>query len=194
MLCCRLTLVRLRALLVQDLTVAMGRDAAVFYNQWQLQAMGDVPVDVANNPFTEWSETHLFGFPPFANVSAPDLETAADRPYYAAVNMYRGSGGNPQCGPVSAVLSRSFLSDQILAAPLDTGFFEGNCADGQATGHLGPVSMPRCHSWPEGSRTLGVPPHLDHLLEPYLFYWNETQAEVGTSEYKLVEAGPSACA
>jgi hypothetical protein len=94
----------------------MGMNADIFYNQWQLQALGLVPVDDANNKFTEWSETVLFGFPPFANVSAPDNSTSTDRPYYAALNMYRGSGGNPQCGPVSAVLSRvrcSFLCEQV---------------------------------------------------------------------------------
>lgn len=55
-----------------------------------------MPVDPVNNVFTEWSETNLFGFPAFANVSAPDMATAESRPFYAALNMYRGSGGNPQ--------------------------------------------------------------------------------------------------
>ena len=107
-----------------DLSIDDGMASQTFWNQWQLQALGMVPVDVANNVFTEWSETELFGFPPFANTSAPDLATATDRPFYAALNMYRGAGGNPQCGPVSVVLSRTYLAQQILAAPLDTGFFQ----------------------------------------------------------------------
>ena len=59
----------------------------------------------------ETSETQLFGFPPYKNVSEPDMATATDRVVYGAVNMYRGSGGNPQCGPVTAILSRSYLRD-----------------------------------------------------------------------------------
>eukprot|EP00040_Diaphanoeca_grandis_P034216 m.211239 g.211239 ORF g.211239 m.211239 type:complete len:504 (-) comp33104_c4_seq14:15-1526(-) len=168
-----------------DLTVAMGLTAPEFYNQWQLQAKGLVPVDGANNMFTEWCETELFGFPPFANVSAPDLKTATDRPYYAALNMYRGSGGNPQCGPVSAVLSRRYVAEQILAAPVDTGFFQGACGNGQTTGKLGPVTLPVCNAWPNGSRTLGVPPYLNHLLEPFVHYYNESEADVGPTFWNL---------
>lgn len=51
-----------------------------FFNLWMLQALGLGPVDVANNPFTEAAETRFFGYTPFANVSAPDVSTAADRP------------------------------------------------------------------------------------------------------------------
>ena len=164
-----------------DMSVAMGERAKVFYNQWQLQALGLVPVDAAGNIFTEWSEVHLFHFPPFNNESRPDLATASDRPFYAAVNMYRGSGGNPQCGPVAAVLSRAFVAERILAAPVDTGFFQGACGDGQSTGRFGNVQMPVCNAWPTGSRLLGVPPYLSHLVEPYLFFYNESQGELGES-------------
>lgn len=153
-----------------DLSVSMGEHSKVFYNQWQLQALGLVPVDAAGNVFTEWSEVNLFHFPEFRNDSSPDLSTASDRPFYAALNMYRGSGGNPQCGPVAAVLSRTFVANRILAAPFDTGFFQGSCGDGQTTGQFGNVQMPVCLSWPNGSRVLGVPPHLSHLVEPYLLH------------------------
>ena len=164
-----------------DLSVSMGEHSKVFYNQWQLQALGLVPVDAAGNVFTEWSEVNLFHFPEFRNDSSPDLSTANDRPFYAAVNMYRGSGGNPQCGPVAAVLSRTFVADRILAAPFDTGFFQGSCGNGQTTGRFGNVQMPVCLSWKNGSRVLGVPPYLSHLLEPYLVYYNESQGEFGSS-------------
>ena len=169
-----------------DLSIEQGAEAAEFYNQWQLQALAMVPVDAANNAFTEWSETNLFNYPPFANFSQPDLKTASDRPFYAALNMYRGSGGNPQCGPVSAVLSRRFLARQILAAPIDTGFFYGACADGSATGKLGNVTVARCNAW-AGARTLGTPPYLSHLLLPYLRFYNESEPHAGASypSYKL---------
>lgn len=101
-----------------DLSVAMGVNTSIFYNQWELQALGLVPVDAVNNVFTEWSETNLFHFSPFRNVSQPDEETAKSRPFYVAVNMYRVSGGNPQCGPITAVLSRQYVGDKILAAPV----------------------------------------------------------------------------
>ena len=164
-----------------DLSIVDGAEATQFYNQWQLQALGLVPIDGANNVFTEWSETTLFGFPPFANVSRPDMATATDRPFYAALNMYRGAGGNPQCGPVSAVLSRSYVGSEILGAPIDTGFFQGACSKGQRTGKLGNVTVARCDAWPAGARTLGVPPHLDHLLAPYLTFYNQSEPQAGES-------------
>ena len=74
-----------------DLTIEMGQNVSIFYNQWQLQSLGFVPVDTENNQFTEWTETNIFGFPPFQNVSDPDLKTSSSRPFYGAVNMYRGS-------------------------------------------------------------------------------------------------------
>eukprot|EP01043_Picozoa_sp_COSAG02_P067476 COSAG02_NODE_10858_length_1844_cov_1.455899_1_plen_304_part_10 len=168
-----------------DMSVSMGEHSKVFYNQWQLQALGLVPVDTAGNVFTEWSEVEIFHFPRFKNESNPDLSTASDRPFYAAVNMYRGSGGNPQCGPVAAVLSRAFIADRILAAPFDTGYFQGACADGQTTGQFGNVQMPVCLAWRNGSRQLGVPPHLSHLVEPYIVYYNESQGEVGSGYVNL---------
>eukprot|EP00041_Stephanoeca_diplocostata_P035497 m.1256167 g.1256167 ORF g.1256167 m.1256167 type:complete len:489 (-) comp24710_c1_seq55:4164-5630(-) len=159
-----------------DLSVSMGQNSSVFYNQWELQALGLVPVDAVNNVFTEWSETNLFHFSPFKNVSMPDEATAKSRPFYAAVNMYKGSGGNPQCGPISAVLSRQYVGDRILAAPVDTGFFQGMCSAGETTGTFDNVSLPVCDAWPNGSRPLGVPPYLSHLVEPYITYYNATQA------------------
>ena len=71
-----------------DLTIPLLNDSDVFYNQWQLQVNGDMPLDVANNFFTEWTETHLFNFTKFKQESHPDAPTAASRPVYAALNMY----------------------------------------------------------------------------------------------------------
>jgi hypothetical protein len=58
-----------------DLSLSQGASARFFPNQWELQATGQMPVDAANNAYMEWSETNLFGFPPFANLSAPDIQT-----------------------------------------------------------------------------------------------------------------------
>jgi hypothetical protein len=55
--------------------------AADFYNQWSLQALRLVPFDPLNNAFTERAETKIFGYDPFLNASAPDVPTAAGRPY-----------------------------------------------------------------------------------------------------------------
>ena len=78
-------------------------------------------VDPTNNLFTERAETHTFGYAPFLNVSNPDLRTASDRPVYGAINMYRDSVGNLQCGPVAAVLSTRFVGESAIAWPVDTG-------------------------------------------------------------------------
>ena len=99
-----------------------------------LQALGYIPVDAAQNDFSEQCETGFFHFPPMAYVNGtddvPTVAGAADRPTYAALNMYRASGGNPQCGPVSAVLSRRFVRDRAVGAPVDTGAFFGTCGLG----------------------------------------------------------------
>ena len=70
-----------------DVSVAMGPGLEYFYNQWQLQTTGDIPLDPMQNSFSEWSETVIFSFPAFPNASEPDEATANDRPLYAAVNM-----------------------------------------------------------------------------------------------------------
>ena len=103
-----------------DVTLKSGFGQPYFFNLWMLQSLGYVPVDTANNIFTEGVETTYFGYDSFANDSAPDWATSANRPVYAALNMYRGSGGNPQCGPVSAVYSRRYVSTDAIAAPVDT--------------------------------------------------------------------------
>jgi hypothetical protein len=96
--------------------------------------------------------------------------------------MYRGSGGNPQCGKAAVVLSRTYLQNQILAAPVDTGFFQGACGNGQTSGVLGNTTCAKCNAWPAGNRTLGVPVFLQHLLKPYLNYYNES-APIAGADY-----------
>jgi hypothetical protein len=183
---------------------AAAAASSVFYNQWELQALGMTPVDAANNGFTEWSETQLFGFPPFRNVAAPDLRTARDRPVYGALNMYRSAGGNPQCGPVAAVFRRGGDDDaaaaagaaaagaiqdsELLASPLDTGFFQGSCAAGQRVAEWGHWIMARCSAWPAGAgnRTLGSPPYVEHLVETYVRFFNATETEAGPTDYPFL--------
>ena len=67
----------------------------------------------------EKAETNIFGFKPFADVGAPDLTTATDRPIYAALNFYRDSAANLQCGPVAAVLSKAYLGESAVAFPVE---------------------------------------------------------------------------
>ena len=177
-----------------------------------------------------------FDYPPFKNLSSPDIKTSTDRPVYAALNMYRcatlhtdsqfeshsqthnythanhshtrththayplayplslirkrhfslirtpfqrGSGGNPQCGPITAVLSGPFISDRILAAPVDTGFFNGACrGDPGGVGSLGGVSLGVCDAWPPPF-VLGNPPYLMHMLRPYLTFYNQSESLEG---------------
>ena len=104
-----------------DLSIPQAVLSPFFPNQWQLQSTGLVPIDPTNNWFTEWSETTIFHYPPFTNVSSPDFITSSSRPVYAALNMYKGSGGNPQCGRVAAVFDWDYLGSNVLGAPLDTG-------------------------------------------------------------------------
>ncbi|CAE7355241.1 CNGA1 [Symbiodinium sp. CCMP2592] len=106
---------------------AKGPDAPYLYEGWMLQALHLIPLDVKNNVYTDAMEQHLFGYPPFADPSCPDVPTAAQRPMYSALNMYRASGGNPQCGPISAILSRKYVNGRAVAAPIDTGLFAGFC-------------------------------------------------------------------
>ena len=103
-----------------DVTIENVPDFPDFYNQWTIQALGVVPIDAGNNRFMEVAETNLFGFAPFKNASSPDLATATDRPIYGALNFYRDSAANLQCGPVAAVLSKEFLGERASAFPVDT--------------------------------------------------------------------------
>ena len=94
-----------------------------FYNQWALHALGLVPTDPLNNAFTERAETNVFWCTPFENVSAPDVNASAGRPFHLALNLYRDSAGNLQCGPVAAVLPSQFVGTNAIAFPVDTGNF-----------------------------------------------------------------------
>ncbi|EDQ89097.1 uncharacterized protein MONBRDRAFT_37188 [Monosiga brevicollis MX1] len=158
-----------------DVTMKTGPGQPYFYNQWLLQALGFIPIDVANNVFPDESEVRFFGYVPFVNTSQPDVNTSADRPVYTGLNMFRGSLGNPQCGPISAVFKRSYLQGAALAAPIDTGLFIGLCGDGQGTGWFGV----HCHSWATANGTLGVLDQMVHLLPIWLEYYNSTRALVG---------------
>lgn len=162
-----------------DLFSGMYNNPPYFFNQWMLQVLDYVPVDGANNYFTEASETTYFGFPPFPNVSQPTWSTAASRPVYAAINLYRNSAGNAQCGPIAAVFSRRYIADQYIAAPIDTGLFYGMCGQNQTTGWMGFY----CHAWPASGGPLGVEGLLDHLFLPFLSFYNATAAIVGTDNY-----------
>ena len=170
----------------RDVDLATGVGEPYFYNQWLLQALDLLPVDPSQNVFSEAAETGFFGFKPFRNISAPDVETATSRPVYAALNMYRNSAGNPQCGPVSAVLSRRYVGSQALAAPVDTGLFYGSCGQGQATGRITPASEVCliCNAWPTSHRPLGVPGRLAHLFLPYLRFYNAT-ADIAGDSYHM---------
>uniref|UniRef100_A0A0G4GCV6 Uncharacterized protein n=1 Tax=Chromera velia CCMP2878 TaxID=1169474 RepID=A0A0G4GCV6_9ALVE len=165
-----------------DLTTEIGRELDYFPNQWELQALKKMPVDPVNNRFMEWSETNIFHFPPFKNTSQPGLRRSLDRPVYAAVNMYRASGGNPQCGPITAVFSRRYIGNQLLSAPLDTGFFNGECRNGEATGAIQNKTIAICSAWPK-PWPIGVPPFMNHFVEPYLRFFNATQPRAGPDFY-----------
>lgn len=122
----------------KDMTVDILSKVDKFYNQWLLQVLGFISVDPRKRTIADdWVETVLFGFTPFKNITQPDYETAVSRPYYAAINMFRASGGNPMCGPLTVVLSRKNIGDQILAVPFDSGTFQRLCADGQSVGQIG---------------------------------------------------------
>ena len=98
-----------------------------------------VPIDPGNNHNMEIAETNVFGFAPFKNVGAPDLTTAQDRPIYGALNQYRDSAANLQCGPIAAVLSKTHIGEAAIAFPVDTGNFGGNseCSNTLAVGKGG---------------------------------------------------------
>lgn len=160
-----------------------GPGAPYFYTGWMLQALGLIPVDVKNNVYTDAAERFFFGYPPFPNASCPDVATASQRPTYAALNMYRSSGGNPQCGPVSAVFSRRWVGSRAIAAPFDTGLFVDFCGlDAHGPADFNGVRCLRCEVWPPERRPLGVPDLFDHLLPTYLEFFNATQ-EIAGDEY-----------
>jgi hypothetical protein len=170
-----------------DVSLSDGVGQPYFYNQWLLQALGLVPVDPDENKYAEGAETQFWGFPPFANVSAPDVPTAADRPVYSALNMYRIAAGNPQCGPVSAVFSRAYVGSQAIASPVDTGNYFILCGQGQTSGTVLPNVTIDCTAWNPRGGELGVPTSLVHLLPGYARFYNETSVVAGAqfAEFNL---------
>jgi hypothetical protein len=164
-----------------DVTIASGPRAPDFYNQWVIQAAGIYPVDPNNNVFMEKTERDTFGFPPMADLGAPDLATAANRPVYAATNFYRDSAMNFQCGPVAAAFNREFIGAQALGFPVDSGNFgPTGCTANDAPFKPGLVegNWSACFNCKdcvhEGLRPLGVPGNLTHFLLPYVHLYNVT--------------------
>jgi hypothetical protein len=76
---------------------------------------------------------------------------------------------------------------QILGAAFDTGFFQGICSLNQTCGGFYSGCIAKCDAWPPGHRVVGVPPYLNHLLIPFLKFYNATESLVGDSYpyYKL---------
>lgn len=145
-----------------------------FYNQWTLQSLGLVPTDPLNNAFTERAETNIFGYAPFANTSAPDVNTSAGRPFYSALNLYRDSAGNLQCGPIAAVLSSQFVGTNAIAFPVDTGNF--GLPECLTPPPHSPVNWSSCFMCEDCAPhpPLGQPGNLLHLLLPFFSYRHHT--------------------
>ena len=163
-----------------DVSLETGASQPYFYNQWLLQSLGLVPVDPDENKYAEGAEVNFWGFPPFANVSSPDVKTSADRPVYAALNMYRIAAGNPQCGPVAAVFSRGYVGSQAIASPVDTGNYFITCGKGETSGRVAGVYI-NCSAWKPHGGQLGVPSSLVHLLPLYARFYNETSVAAGST-------------
>lgn len=94
------------------------------------------------------------------------------------------SAGNPQCGPVAAILSQAYVGEDAIAAPVDTGLFINLCGKGQTSGWFGF----KCHAWPAAGGPLGVPGSLDHLLPIFTTFFNATAAAVGNATYQNYNA------
>jgi hypothetical protein len=91
------------------------------------------------------------------------------------------------------VYNRDYIQDQILAAPLDTGAFYGKCGVNATYPATAPNMFEQCNclncsSWlppPMGSdeynnsRALGIPGYFNHLLLPYLSFYNATTEQAG---------------
>jgi hypothetical protein len=149
--------------------------------EWVIQAAGIYPVDPNNNVFMEKTERDTFGFPAMADLGAPDLVTAANRPVYAATNFYRDSAMNFQCGPVAAAFNREFIGAQALGFPVDSGNFgPTGCTANNVPYRPGLVegNWSKCFNCKdcvqEGLRPLGVPGNLTHFLLPYVYLYNVT--------------------
>ena len=173
-----------------DVSMADGPRMPQFVNQWALQTpqFQLAPIDPGNNRGMEVTEVGTWGFTPFANISEPDLATAVDRPVYAALNLYRDSMANFQCGPVAAVFNREFVGSRAVGFPCDTGNMASNIHDhpGYCTANVPPRPGLVEGNWSEcfnckdcvraGTRPMAVPGkgQMTHLLLPYLSYFNVT--------------------
>jgi hypothetical protein len=107
---------------------------------------------------------------------------------YAALNLYRDSAANFQCGPVAAVFNRKYIGEHAVGFPCDTGNMVGNMQSdkGYCTANVPPRPGLVEGNWSEcfncedcvqtGVRPMAVPGKgkMTHLLLPYLYYFNVT--------------------
>lgn len=127
-------------------------------NMWTLQFEGWRRCDGRVLARLDMAQQSKFGCEPFGHGTAPPatLRETTDRIGYAAMNLRRMDEAECQYGSVHLVLSRTYLQDMALVAPIDTGMFS-NCEAGRRLPFL------NCSAWPP-PYPLGTLDALDHTL------------------------------
>ena len=177
-----------------DISLGSAPAFPQFFNQWIIQAIGAVPADPGNNRYMEQAETSIWGYAPMRDISSPDLATSIDRPVYGAINLYRNSVGNLQCGPVAAVFSNQYIGDRAVTFPVDSGLFGcGGCGSPCASRLAAPASNGNwsecfhCDDCAPGSNLpVGTRTRLLHMVLPFVSYYNASMevAKVGSRYYR----------
>lgn len=179
-----------------DISLGSAPGFPQFFNQWIIQAIGAVSADPGNNRYMEQAETSIWGFPPMGDISSPDLATSTDRPVYGAINLYRNSVGNLQCGPVAAVFSNQYIGDRAVTFPVDSGLFGcAGCGSPCASRLAASINAPNgdwsecfhCEACaPASSPPVGTRTRLLHMVLPFVSYYNASMevARVGSQYYR----------
>jgi hypothetical protein len=94
-------------------------------NIWEAVYMNVTKYDKKPCGIEDQIETGVFGLPPFFSGCPPtNYSEAVDRLNYASLNFVKAPMGY-SFYPISIVFNRSYVHDQVLVAPMDTGKWRG---------------------------------------------------------------------
>ncbi len=128
-----------------DVNLTQAANATWFYNEWQLQVLFPLYIDIweviggscSLGPAAA-AELGIFGLPPFS-AAIPhvpgafpggwpaSLAEASDRVVYALFNQRRCTLPTAPWGDVSVIFAPSLTKDIVLLSPFDTGDYEVGC-------------------------------------------------------------------
>ena len=143
----------------------------LFYNMWQVLALGLWDGAIASLAVQDLAEVALFDLPAIpAPLSKPTMEAASNRLLYGATNFMQRASGNPQFGDISFIFNNEYIYNNTAISAVDTGFYELICKHAGSAN----VTLPlNCTGLTEAKPfPLATFDHFEHAIYSNVWFWN----------------------